>query len=438
MGCYHSSQNSPECVQSSVQRSAVKHSVSESVTVSITISNETRNGLTSITLQMKSSHTIARTKAVIANKLLVTREQLTLRLTRWPNTVLDDLHPLSSYKQWNLSELDMVVDITDQRESVGEYHIRVCYDSSHQLYLICDILTVNNFDTVKTVRQTMKDQMYMKLGVHAVGFAWSKSLIPHLVALTEVGVLLPLARTKNAACDIGEADEDYTKLSDDAQTLEDCLTLFQHFLELRVCLLYIEDDGVKHVHSVKITNEFETSYHTDYLLRVEYNTETSQLYSMVTDHYNFSVAHVLLTMEGYQILCGDKELHVLFYPPIIPYFDNTSQLAGSGYDSLLSEFDCCPYPAQCQIAKKVNDNPIIKEMVSVRDNSWEVIIKVLNFSDKMKKEIEDNSEDDHIRCADIVHRMYHHDSNLTWEFIELQVRKEDPKLADVIRTHMHT
>ena len=412
-----------------VQHGVIKRNVDENITLSITVLNGNRNGLTSIVLLMKSSHTMERVKDSIAEKLLVTREQLTLRLTGKPNIVLADTHRLSTCNQWNLSVLDMVVDVT---ECIGEYYIRVCCDR-HQLYLTSDILKVNNFDTVGA----MKEQMYVKLGIYHA--QWSKSLMPHLVALTEVGVLLLHARTKYTICDIREVDDAYTKLSDNAQALQDCLKLFQQFLKLRVCLLYIEDDGVKHVYCVQITNEFKTFDHTDYLLRVEYNTETSQLYSMVANHYKISVEHVTLTMEGYRILCDDTELHVLFYPPIIPYFDfdDIFQLAGASYNGLL-EFDHCPYPAQCQIVKKVNDDPIIKEMVTVRGNSWEVIIKVFNFNDKIKKEVEDNSEDDHIRCVDIVHRMYHHDSDLSWEFIELQVRREDPKLADVIRTHMHT
>ena len=90
----------------------------------------------------------------------------------------------------------------------------------------------------------------------------------------------------------------------------------------------------------------------------------------------------------------------------------------------------------CELAMKTNDDVIIKEIVIVRNDTWEVMIKVFNISEEAKKEIEENSEDNHIRCMDVMHRMYHHDQDLTWEFIEIQVRKEDPHLSDVIKTHL--
>ena len=51
----------------------------------------------------------------------------------------------------------------------------------------------------------------------------------------------------------------------------------------------------------------------DYLLRVEYNTTVNKLYSMVADHYKISAECVVLKMSDCNIVCGDTELHVLFY-----------------------------------------------------------------------------------------------------------------------------
>ena len=52
----------------------------------------------------------------------------------------------------------------------------------------------------------------------------------------------------------------------------------------------------------------------------------------------------------------------------------------SGYISLLSEFGACPYPIHCALAKKINDDPIIINMVQSRSNAWEVLAKVFNIS----------------------------------------------------------
>ena len=74
-------------------------------------------------------------------------------------------------------------------------------------------------------------------------------------------------------------------------------------------------------------------------------------------------------------------------------------------------------------------------MVAEIPDAWEVIFKVFNFNNPTKISIEENSEDDCIRFMDVMHRIYHHDDHITWEFVEIQVRREDPQLADVIRKH---
>ena len=234
-----------------------------------------------------------------------------------------------------------------------------------------------------------------------------------------------------------ELSEKYAHLSDDARTMKDYGVLLFHRL-LQIKIRFLRYDETKHIYSVQtyklqVSDDLDISHYgcVDYLLRVEYNTTVNKLYSMVADHYKISVEHVVLMMNDFKIVSSDTQLHVLFYPPIIWPIVNYAFLS-----ALLSGFAHCPDPAQCKLAKKINDDLIIKELVSVRGDSWEVIVKVFNFSDEIKKEIEDNSEDDHIRCVDVMHRMYHHDDDLTWEFVEIQVRKEDPQLADAIRTHL--
>ena len=415
------------------------------------------NGNT-ITFKMKTSDTIGDVKDAIAGKLLIPSEQLTLKIAGKPNIVLADPHWLSAYIRWNLSVLDMILEIT---ATSGEFYVRVCCD--HEVrsdrpfpnnMIASDILKVNNFDTIKTV----KNQMYVKLGIKVDSekfqcLRYPQSLEPHLTALAKVGILLPPHDITKGNEQSHEQDpalnydtlfginDKYTELSN-GMTLEHYVSLFQQLLKLCVSLLHTEDDGEKHVYSVQIPNDTNTSHHNpnDYFLSVEYNTTVNKLYSMVADHYKISVReHVVLMMNGYQILCGDTELHVLFYPPVIRYTDHFMHCVPHGsHNHLLSEFGKCHNPAHCTIAKKINDDPIIKEMVSVRNDAWEVIIKVFNISDDIRKKIKANSEDNRIRCMDVMHRMYHHDDDLTWEFVEIQMRREfeDQQLADVIRTHL--
>ena len=84
--------------------------------------------------------------------------------------------------------------------------------------------------------------------------------------------------------------------------------------------------------------------------------------------------------------------------------------------------------------QRVFGDPIVKPLVNKRGDAWVVILNAFKFGDDVKTKIQENSEDNQIRCMDVMHRMYHQDDDLTWEFVEIKVRKVDPELADVIKT----
>jgi len=67
---------------------------------------------------------------------------------------------------------------------------------------------------------------------------------------------------------------------------------------------------------------------------------------------------------------------------------------------------------ECYIVKKLDDSPIIKEMVSANNCVWEVIAKLFNISLDVRKEIEDNNENDYISCVDVIHHTFHYDDDL--------------------------
>ena len=56
---------------------------------------------------------------------------------------------------------------------------------------------------------------------------------------------------------------------------------------------------------------------------------------------------------------------------------------------------------------------------------------IVNISDEIRKEIAENSENDHIRCTDVLHRKYHYDDDITFKFVVIHLER-----ADVIKKHL--
>jgi len=156
---------------------------------------------------------------------------------------------------------------------------------------------------------------------------------------------------------------------------------------------------------------------------------------MVAAHCDISVEDVVLMINEYQILYSSTELHMLFYPPIILHIHGRSQgrflICGGLRSHLLTSFKKCNDPT-CELRIKERDDLIIKQMISARNDTREVIIKVFSIADEIKKEIEENSEGDHIRCMDVMHHMYYNNDDLTWELVETKVRREDLHLVHIV------
>ena len=418
--------------------------------------------------------TIGYIKDKIEEKMNIPRNQQRLKIAAKPNIILVDNCEIYEYNKWNLSVLHMVLEIIpgdcyirvlqlEGERNDEQYAVQVYYTNPSSF-----IMKVNNFDTIKTVKdhimatnpnenwpafeeklfyqEVFQENFYQKVNTnimllktfeqwHRQSYGdrrlqkYSHSIDRHPCGLSTTG------QSTTAR---------YQEIHDDMFTLQDYhVVLFHKVLKLKICLLrqQVEEEGVKHVYSVQILHDLDTASHhdpNDYLLSVEYNTTVDKLYSMVADHYKISVKHVMLMVNNAQILLSDNsELHELFYYPIILFRELVFSTIHSGAVSrILPKFRDCIDPADCELAKNVSDDPIIREMVGVRNDIWETIIKVFNITDEVRKEIDENSEDDHIRCMDVMHRMYHHDHDLTWEFVEIQVRREDPRLADVIKTHL--
>ena len=104
---------------------------------------------------------------------------------------------------------------------------------------------------------------------------------------------------------------------------------------------------------------------------------------MVADHYKISVEHVVLIVNN-QIVHGNTELHVLFYPPIVlrRIMWVIGQAATSG--DLFSYVPDCQSLKHCELAKKACDDPNIKQLVDKRGDAWVVILNAFKFGDDVK------------------------------------------------------
>ena len=408
-----------------------------------------QGGGNKITLEVEESfmHTIGWIKDEIAEKMNIPRIHQRLKIAAKPNVVLCEFDRISKYDEYNLHLLDLVVEVIP-----GDCYIRVLsiegsrseFESTvNEPYSVRNsfIIKVNNVDIIKTVRDQIAEKNPPNHSSSKEGSLFYKSAVPKDLSCNETELITFEKWHKQHygmfAIDLTTAA--YQKLYDDHILHNYRVAYFHQLLKFKICSLNT-GTGSKHVYSVQISDDMSNSdlSPTKYLLSVEYSTTVKQLYSMVADYYKVAAEDVVLMVNNCQIADNGTQLHEVFYSPIILYREIVYECHSAlGYPSeILSKFKDCRDPAQCEIATNVRNGLIIKEMVAVRNDTWEVIIKAFNISDEVKKEIAENSEDDLIRCMDVIHRMYHHDEDLTWEFIVTHLERQDPQLADVIKEHL--
>ena len=151
--------------------------------------------------------------------------------------------------------------------------------------------------------------------------------------------------------------------------------------------------------------------------------------SSTTDLYKIPLGFLLKVNNSY-ISCHNAHLHQVFYNHIV-ITEYLSFTGGGTVSSLFSKCADCS-TEDCIITADIKKDPVIKHMVAERSDAWMVLHAVFNLSSDAKKVLEENSEDNNIRCMDVMHHMYHQNRQLTWDYIEAQVRRVDPHLADVI------
>jgi len=377
----------------------------------------------------------------------IPRYQQMLKIAGKPDLVVVDHKHIIAYNDWNFGVLNMVLISADFHHIC--IHYCSCLKYSRGMFrrgpIIRQtifkkkevIIKVNVGDTIKEVKKQSFAELGLVRPLKGAELFFTKSIQHHLIYNKSIQVDLPDYNCDDYAKLI--TGNEHQKLSEDSSTLKEYdVVMFHHLLKLRVFLSHIKDDGVKHVYSVEKLDDLDTSHNNpdDCLLSVQYDITVNKLYTMVAQHYKISMWHIVLTVNGFAD--NDTILHKVLCSPVIIYEDKEIPHEARCNASLFifSEVDDCHNPSNCQLAIQVERDPIIKFMVAVRNDSWDVIINIFNIADEIKKEIEENSEDDCIRCMDVMHRMYHHDDHLTWDFVEIQVRREDPQLADTIRAHL--
>ena len=80
-----------------------------------------------------------------------------------------------------------------------------------------------------------------------------------------------------------------------------------------------------------------------------------------------------------EIVCGDTELHVLFYPPIILIpIEVVMALVATSRD-LFSDFSGCQRLIHCKLAIRACDDPIIKQLVDKSVDAWVIRLYAFKF-----------------------------------------------------------
>ena len=88
---------------------------------------------------------------------------------------------------------------------------------------------------------------------------------------------------------------------------------------------------------------------------------------------------------------------------------------GGGYMvESFSSCDECLSKYSCQFTTSKLCNPVyIQKLIERKNNAYLILCRYYKFSDEVIRAIENNSESNAVRLADILHRIYHKDPSIT-------------------------
>lgn len=103
---------------------------------------------------------------------------------------------------------------------------------------------------------------------------------------------------------------------------------------------------------------------------------------------------------------------------------------GSGTYDLVSNCLKCPGKMHCKI---YSDHNWIKGFVHNADEgTWVALCDTFGISKSVMEIIKDNSVSPAVRCADVIHRLYHEDPTISWSTIKTKLNLRYPDLATKI------
>ena len=188
--------------------------------------------------------------------------------------------------------------------------------------------------------------------------------------------------------------------------------------------------------SVRLTF-YDDAQRSPVILRVKGDSTAAQLYSKVTSEVYVNSKFQLFYKDDPIKQC-DTLLREIFQ-------GNQAELLlvltmdGTGARNLISPCANCPnhssgddHGTLCGTCNDLVDDIIIDDIVTVREDAWSILCKAFNITAGVRQQIEENSEDVGVQCIDVMHHIYHSNTDLTWDDVKDKVKSSDPQLAKII------
>ena len=99
---------------------------------------------------------------------------------------------------------------------------------------------------------------------------------------------------------------------------------------------------------------------------------------------------------------------------------HSGTMGGSNFCDLVSECPGCPGISSCDILIRCME---ISYIYNASNDAWSALCDIFNIKRNVIKIIRENSDSPAVRCADVVHRLFHADHTLTWNNIKLKLKQ---------------
>ena len=168
-----------------------------------------------------------------------------LKIAGKPDLILVDSCEISEYHKWTHTVLDMILEIIS-----GEFYVCVCYkiddgENCHGSKNV--VLKVNSLVTILRLKYLICTKLNIK---------------PEVQHLKCEPLYQYVSEKCKSTSSLGEQHVFYPFELNNLCTLEDHnISLFCHLFKVRICLLRIEDDGMKYIYLVQISDDLDSEHH---------------------------------------------------------------------------------------------------------------------------------------------------------------------------------